>query len=218
MPLSPEQALIRGWNVIPVLTDKRPAIRSWKQFQQQRISVTQIHEWARKLRPKAWAVVTGAVSGVIVLDFDGATGNETLKRFGFSPHIRTGTGGHHVYIQHPGFRVPTLNGTTKEQLGLRFPGMDIRGDGGYAIFAGANHAGPYELLLPPDAYPFESLPAELRELLMRVQEESQRPNVTAKAPKPSTGEVPSERLLRQALERVATDGRNNAGFGLAVQL
>jgi len=51
-----------------------------------------------------------------------------------------------------------------------------------------------------------------------VQDESERPNGIANVPKPSTGGVPSERLLRQALERVATDGRNNAGFGLAVQL
>ncbi len=216
--LSAEEALIRGWSVIPVRENKRPAIASWKEFQRTRPSVAQLREWARKLRPKAWAVITGAISGVIVLDFDGATGSETLKLFGLSPHIKTGNGGYHAYFEHPGFKVPTINGKIKEQLARLFPGLDVRGDGGYAIFAGANNAGSYEWLRPPDPYPFESLPAELRELLTRVQDESERPNGIANVPKPSTGGVPSERLLRQALERVATDGRNNAGFGLAVQL
>jgi len=128
--LSAEEALIRGWSVIPVRENKRPAIASWKEFQRTRPSVAQLREWARKLRPKAWAVITGAISGVIVLDFDGATGSETLKLFGLSPHIKTGNGGYHAYFEHPGFKVPTINGKSKEQLARLFPGLDVRGDGG----------------------------------------------------------------------------------------
>lgn len=216
-PLTPEQALIRGWNVIPVKADKRPAIPSWKQFQRRRISVAEIREWARKLRPKAWAVVTGAISDIIVLDFDGSPGNETLKRLGLSPHVRTGSGGYHIYFEHPGFPIPTVSGKAKERLATLYPGMDTRGDGGYAIFAGNNLAGPYEWLRPPDPESTEILPRQLRELIGLVR-----------APEPTTQSIPesaprsqgrlAEMLIRRALERAKPEGRNNAGFALAVQL
>jgi putative DNA primase/helicase len=213
-----EEMLVRGWSVIPVRADKRPAIPSWKEWQWTRPSVSQVREWTRKLRPKAWAVVCGAISGIFALDFDGRAGNGTLKTLGLLPHVRTGSGGYHAYVEHPGFKILTINSKAKEKLARIYPGMDIRGDGGYAIFTGTNNAGSYESLRPPDPVPFDSLPAELRELLTKVQEESERPNGTGKVAEPSNGRVPSERLLRQALERVATDGRNNTGFGLAVQL
>jgi len=56
-PPAPEAMLIQGRNVIPVRLDKRPAIPSWKQFQRERVSVAQVKEWTRKLKPKAWAVI-----------------------------------------------------------------------------------------------------------------------------------------------------------------
>ena len=218
LPATPEEMLVRGWSVIPVRADKRPAIPGWKEFQSTRPSVAQVREWARKLKPRAWAVVCGVISGLVVLDFDGRTGSETLKRLGLSPHVKTGSGGYHVYIEHPGFKVATINGRSKEQLSRLFPGLDIRADGGYAVFTGSNSAGPYEWLRPPDPYPFESLRADLREFLTKGHQESDWPNGIAKSPKPSNGSAVSERLLRQALERVATHGRNNGGFALAVQL
>lgn len=164
IPISPEEALSRGWNVIPVHANKRPAIPSWKQFQRERVSIDQVKQW-KNLEPSGWAVITGAINSLMVIDFDGDAGNQTLKRLGLSPHIKTGSGGYHVYIEHPGFKVPTLNGKTKEELGRLYPGVDIRADGGYAIFSGVNKAGEYETLRPPNPDPFESLPADLRALL-----------------------------------------------------
>jgi hypothetical protein len=75
VPVTPEEMLVRGWSVIPVRADKRPAIKSWKEFQRTRPSVAQVRDWAKKLRPRAWAVVCGLISGLIVLDFDGDAGN-----------------------------------------------------------------------------------------------------------------------------------------------
>lgn len=210
---TPEEMLVRGWSVFPARADKRPAIVSWKEFQRTRPSVAQVHEWRRKLRPKAWAVVTGKISGLIVADFDGDSGNAALGKLGFAPHVRTGSGGHHLYVAYPGFRVPTINGKTKEKLAWLYPGLDIRGDGGYAIFAGANEAGMYEWLRQPNPDPFEGLPADLQELLKQSGEPA-----SAKPAKPKTnGRVPAERLISDALERAA-GGRNDAGFWLATQL
>jgi hypothetical protein len=128
--LNPEDLLIRGWNVIPVRVDKRPVF-PWKKYQRQLVSVAELLEWHRKLRPTGSAVITGSISKVIVLDFDGDEGAATLQGLGFAPHVRTGSGGSHYYVEHPGFRVPTVSSRVKLELAKVYPGLDIRGDGGY---------------------------------------------------------------------------------------
>jgi putative DNA primase/helicase len=133
-----------------------------------------------------------------------------------TPHVRTPSGGHHAYIVHPGFRVPTLNAKTKEALARLYPGLDIRGDGGYAIFYGVNDRGEYQWLRQPNPDPFESLAADLQALPKKCGEQtSENP---AKQTRSSTnGRVQAERLVSEALKRSA-GGRNDAGFWLAAQL
>ena|SRR5215469_12222580 len=59
----------------------------------------------------------------------------------------------------------TLNGHTKVELGERWPGLDIRGDGGYAIFIGETNGKKYEWLRDPQPHPFDAMPKDLREFL-----------------------------------------------------
>jgi hypothetical protein len=198
-------AVERGWSVIPCGDNKRPLVRSWKANQEKPADLAQIEQWAKQ-QPASWAVVTGAVSGVIVLDFDGDDGRSLLERYDLPIHVRTGSGGAHVYVAHTGRKVATLNGKAKHELGRRFPGLDIRGDGGYACFSGRNGAGPYEQL-NPEPLVFAALPAELRALL------------EGKPTPIEQGEPPSaEMLLSWALDRASVGTRNETGFQLACQL
>ena len=71
------------------------------------------------------------------------SGRTTMERLGLSPHVRTGSGGYHVYAKHPGWHVPTLNGKAKKILSERWPGLDVKGDGGYTIFTGSTEKGGY---------------------------------------------------------------------------
>lgn len=89
-----------GWSMIPVREDKRPYI-DWKEYQSVRPSKEQLTLWNEQLKPAAWAVVTGKISGVIVLDFDGEEGRKTMESLGLEPHLRTGGGGYHVYVEYP---------------------------------------------------------------------------------------------------------------------
>jgi len=213
----PKSVLAWGWNVFPALASKRPMIPSWKQFQQRRVSVAEVLEWQRDLRPRVWAVVTGAISGLVVLDFDGEAGNATMQRLELLPHVRTGTGGHHVYIRYPGFRVPTLNGKSKKRLAEVYAGLDVKRDGGYAIFSGHNEEGAYLWLRQPDPDPFENLPPELRQFLAQCGSEAAA-RVTPREAKPaSNGRVAADRIVSEALRR-APGGRNDAGVWLATQL
>ncbi len=87
---------------------------------------------------------TGAVSGIFVIDVD-PEGYESLAALaadhgapGFCPDtwtVRTGRGGAHLYFRHPGSGV-----RIKTSAGILAPGVDVRGDDGYAILPPSRHA------------------------------------------------------------------------------
>src|SRR5205809_5151209 len=62
--------------------DGTPARMRWTPFQSKRASVKLIDQWQSEYNPSAYAQVTGAISGIITLEFDGKIGLETLKRLG----------------------------------------------------------------------------------------------------------------------------------------
>lgn len=135
--LSTEQAALdylqRGWSVIPVRErDKRPAV-PWKVYQSKRVSEKTLRDWFRRSPNYNVAIVTGALSRLIVLDIDPRHGgNASLKklesRHGPLPETLesvTGGGGRHLYFTHPGGEI--RNRTNIE------PGIDLRGDGGCIV-------------------------------------------------------------------------------------
>ena len=162
-------------------------------------------------------MVTGKVSGIVVLDFDGDAGRKLLGKFGLKPHVKTPSGGLHLYVTHPGWRVPTLNSKVHEQLAA-FKGLDIRADGGYAVMPPTIRDGKaYQELrdLTPD--PLEVLPKELRGVLglLHAPVEAPRPaRTTSFRPSGSS----QDRLLSRALEVAQYRGRNEAGFWLCCKL
>jgi hypothetical protein len=93
----------------------------------------QIEKWWGKWLISNIGMVTGKASGVIVLDIDPRHGgDETLnaleEEYGKLPQTKvviTGGGGQHIYFAYPG-----SNGGCKTNL---FPGIDVRGDGGYVL-------------------------------------------------------------------------------------
>src|SRR5262245_33068405 len=101
-----QQAIQNRWSVLPVDADKKPMIPRWKMLQVKPASIACVERW-ESLHPPGWAVVTGQVSGLVVLDFDGDAGRETLQTLRVAAHVRTGSGGFHVYFRHPGWIVPT---------------------------------------------------------------------------------------------------------------
>ena len=129
------EALALEWSVLPCGKNKKPIIKKWKPFQTRRATEQELSNWVSR-RPMGWAIVTGAISRRITLDFDGQGGRDTLASLAIEPHRKTPSGGFHVDFRHPGWRVSTLNHKTKRELGRRWPGLDIRADGGYVLFTG----------------------------------------------------------------------------------
>jgi putative DNA primase/helicase len=216
-------ALRLTFSIIPCRKDKRPAVSSWRPYQGRRADMSQVQAWATQ-RPDAWAIVTGAISGVIVLDFDGPAGCELMEQWELTPHVRTPNGGYHVYLEHPRWTVKTLNGKADHTLGRNFPGLDIKGDGGYVLFAGRNQTGEYVLVrddLRPD--PLTVLPDEVRERLGLLhppddaaENSTPIPAEVVRASGPSR--ISESVLVSRALVLAGAEGRNNAGVWLACQL
>jgi hypothetical protein len=155
--------LQRGLSVIPVGSDKRPLVK-WEPYQTEAPHADQIDEWWGAQFPEAnVGVVTGAVSGVVVLDADGQEGIESLKALRTPATTwldRTPRGGVHQWFRHPG--VPIGN-----RAGLR-PHLDVRGDGGYVVAPPSvrDDGRRYEWLTSPDRCPLEPLPEPVLALLV----------------------------------------------------
>jgi len=130
----------RGWSVIPVEPGGKRPLVSWLELQRRRASPAEIETWFAQHPDANVGIVTGAVSGLVVLDVDaGRGGSESVEnwacRYGPLPptvEALTGGGGRHLYVQHPG--VATAN-----RVGLA-AGIDLRGDGGCVVAPPSLHA------------------------------------------------------------------------------
>ena len=136
-----------GWSIVPCGQDKRPLV-AWSRWQSERPDAPQVRDWWSRWPEANVAVITGAISGVVVLDLDhghtdGVDGLESVRRSGRllpeTPCVRTPSGGMHCYFRHPGSPVANAAGI--------LPGVDFRGDGGYVLAPpSTTPAGAYEPL------------------------------------------------------------------------
>lgn len=198
--ITPQEAFERDWPIIPTNKSKIPMLTSWKIYQTRLPTFEEFEKW-QKLNPPAWAIICGALSGRFCLDFDGENGRQTFERLKIPAHRKTPSGGYHVDFFHPGFRVATVNAKSSLALANQFPGMDIRGDGGYVLFWGETDRGSYSWLRDPDPHEIELLSPELRQLLGLANPFDE-----------------PESFIKKAWTRASSEGRNAGGFWLALQL
>lgn len=133
------QYLRRGWAVVPAgERAKRPIVR-WQRFQHELPGEDQVRQWFERWPAANLAVVTGEISGIVVVDVDAGHGGDASlaqmqARHGALPKTMeavTGGGGRHLYFAHPGREV-------RNRVGLA-PGIDLRGDGGCIIVPPSIH-------------------------------------------------------------------------------
>lgn len=120
--------LARGWNIIPLRQDKRPTLTSWQEFQSRRVTEAEARAWFSRSANNI-GVVTGEVSGLVVVDLDGDSAVQAVRERGGlppTPCVITGKG-YHYYLAHPGRPVANAAGLAG------VAGLDIRGDGGYVV-------------------------------------------------------------------------------------
>ena len=154
--------LTLGFSVIPSGggdNHKHPLV-SWTEWQKRCPDEAQLERWEAQFHPTLWGVVTGAVSGVVVLDADTPEMRGMLEGAALVPHIETPRGGGHSWFKYPGYPVKTAVGI--------LPGLDVRGDGGFVNVIGSRPDGAYRTIIlptPDNLYPFEDIPASIRDAM-----------------------------------------------------
>ena len=146
----------RGWRVFPLHSmrdgrctcgqdcgknaGKHPRVKGG--FKVATTDARQIEAWWRQWPDANIGISTGAVSGIVVFDIDGATGRATLQRLveehGQMPRpaiVKTGRGWH-LYFTMPSPCTPIPCSTGD--------GLDVRGDGGYVVAPPSRHASGHD--------------------------------------------------------------------------
>ena len=157
-----------GWNVIPLRPrDKRPLLPSWGEWQTRKVTENDVRRWWTEHPNANVGIVTGAISGIVVLDVDGESGRKSLAQVARglppTPVSNTGKGNHYIY-RHPGFEVRNFAG--------KLPGLDFRGDGGYIVAPPSIHPSgrEYEWAIDPQMVQPEPVPEWLMKLLEQKKE------------------------------------------------
>lgn len=152
-----------GFSVIPSGGGEKckAPLYPWAKYQKRRPGKRELENWQFRDKPKLWGVVTGAISGVVVIDADTPGNRATLEaELEQSAHIITPRGGGHFHFKHPGYPVKTSAGI--------LPGVDIRADGGFVNVVGSRPDGEYHILTlpgPDNLLPWDSLPARIKSKL-----------------------------------------------------
>lgn len=197
----------RGWSVLPMeARGKRPLV-AWRGLQERPAAPAEVEAWFGEHPEANLGVVTGVVSGLVVIDVDPAHGGaQSLAQLeiehGSLPRTveaLTGCGGRHLYFAHPAGVVPNRTGIA--------PGIDVRGDGGCVVAPPSIHPSgrryAWAMRRAPGQAPLAPLPAWLAALVR----------------KPDAGHAHPLQYWRDLVRRGVTEGvRNNTIASLAGHL
>jgi hypothetical protein len=126
-----------GLSVIPVASDAngKRALTKWKPYQERRATEDEIRRWWRRWPEAAVGIVTGPISGVVVVDIDPRHGGDKAWRDLIWRHgspewtwrAFTPSSGEHWY-----FRLPQ-GASWRNTAGIIGPGIDSRAAGGLVL-------------------------------------------------------------------------------------
>ncbi|MBI4490645.1 MAG: bifunctional DNA primase/polymerase, partial [Deltaproteobacteria bacterium] len=122
--------LKHGFSVIPIQGREKKPLIAWEDYQGQQARQDEIRAWWTKWPNANVGIVTGAFSGLVVIDIDSVEAKDKLKGLlsdydlSAVPRSRTGKGWQ-LFFKHPGTPIQNRAGV--------LPGLDVRGDGGYVV-------------------------------------------------------------------------------------
>lgn len=166
----------RGWSVIPMESHGKRPLVAWTEFQQRRAAPDEVDAWFEHWPDANVGIVTGHVSGLVVVDVDAKHGGfdslATLTHeFGGLPDTvtaETGGGGRHLYFHHP-------RDALRNRVGIR-PGIDLRAEGGCVVAPPSVHPSGRRYAWAsdrsPEAIRVAALPAWFLDLLRKPQRSS----------------------------------------------
>ena len=159
-----------GFNPVCIYKpEKFPSNYPWRTLCTKRATDKDIHDMSNKYEPENLniGIITGEISGVVVLDIDGEEGLEALKEHNIklpdTLAVSTGRGYHYYfkYIKHPALK-------TRANY---MPKVDIRTDGGLAVTPPSIHPDtnkPYEWI---SKAPIADFPEDLLQLFIQLSKQ-----------------------------------------------
>jgi P4 family phage/plasmid primase-like protien len=127
----------RGLSVIPVERPGKKPVAKWAAFQQTHPTDDNLLAWFGNGHPRNIGIVTGAVSGVVVVDCDSpeaiAWADANLPP---TPMMTQTAKGQHRFYRHPGIQV---HNKARLHTGDPAVALDVRGDGGYVVAPSSVH-------------------------------------------------------------------------------
>ena len=214
------ELLALGYSIVPSgsgANGKFPLIK-WKPYQDRLPTKAEIGEWQDRFHPRLWGVVTGEVSGVVVVDTDNVEARSLLEAEGLTPHVLTPRCAN-FWFKHPGHFIKTDAGI--------LPALDIRGDKGFVNVIGTRRdGGVYRIVkwpAPDSIYIWERLPTAVLEAMKKQEKLEPQPMFTRVDGQPILQPVGEHAhladLLLQRAAASAVDGtRNQTGLWLGCQL
>ena len=193
-----------GLSVMPV-RGKMPLL-AWKKWQTLRATPEQVEAW--EAGPHNVGIITGHVSGILVVDVDG----ETDLEFPETWTVKTAKG-YHYYFNLP-------EGMDLRNRARAFPNVDIRAEGGYVVAPPSVHASGhiYAWTRPPEETTLADipewlfLPVSAPPVRAPVQRVSVEPESSAYVQAAIDGELSA---LSMAVEGTRNDQLNKSAFALA---
>jgi len=160
------QYLDRGFNIVQIPHKQKGPVMGWEHFQYDRVTEEVAKKWWT-LDPKAnIGLVTGEISGTVVVDIDSKEGYENVIKVIGADNIKntliakTGGGGYHLFYKHPNDGKKIAN-----SVGI-FHGVDIRADGGIIVLPPSiHHTGNVYMWLNNNE--IQPLPKDLEDILSK---------------------------------------------------
>ena len=168
---------VYGFSILPINPqDKKPLV-AWLPYQQEKASEEVIRGWWKKFPLSMVGIITGKLSGVMVLDGDS---DDSIKKIesllpdGFITVSCTTPRGQHWYFK---YRDGVRN--SAESMGF-----DVRGEGGYVVAPPSVKLDgkTYSWVLPPEDIPIEEAPPLVVAALFGKEDEVKNEEDQSKQP------------------------------------
>lgn len=146
------QLQARGWSVMPIGRRKIPLV-PWRALQSRPAGARRVRDWWRRFDAPNAGIVTGSVSGLVVVDCDDDAARAACIARGLPDTftVRTARGWHYYFAAPDAVVVRNSSGRVAR-------GVDVRGEGGYVVAPGSRHASGALYVVANDA-PLAQCPA-----------------------------------------------------------
>ena len=121
-----------GLSIIPLRPRSKEPLIAWTEFQKRRPAEEEIRSWFQRWPNANLGIVTGTISGVVVIDLDGPEGIAQAQKLTLTSAVVSITGnGKHLWYRAP---KDIVQNAVKS-----LPGLDVRGEGGYVVVPPSIH-------------------------------------------------------------------------------